>query len=74
MAVVPSLRVRVANDAVVNHNGDYVLYWMIAARRTRWNFAIDRALEWVRQLAKPLVVFEPLRIAYPWAGLLKTWP
>jgi len=68
MAVVPSLRVRVANDAVVNHKGDYVLYWMIAARRTRFNFALDRALEWVRQLAKPLVVFEPLRIAYPWAS------
>ncbi len=41
---------------------------MIAFRRTQWNFALDRAVEWAQQLAKPLVIFEPLRIRYPWAS------
>jgi deoxyribodipyrimidine photo-lyase len=41
---------------------------MIAARRTRWNFALDRAIEWARELQKPLVVFEALRADYPWAS------
>ena len=41
---------------------------MIAARRTCWNFALDRAIDWARRLNRPLVVFEPLRVAYPWAS------
>jgi deoxyribodipyrimidine photo-lyase len=41
---------------------------MIAARRAGWNFALDRAIEWARELRRPLVVFEPLRVAYPWAS------
>ncbi len=41
---------------------------MIAARRTCWNFALDRAIDWARRLSRPLVVFEPLRVAYPWAS------
>jgi deoxyribodipyrimidine photo-lyase len=41
---------------------------MIAARRTRWNFALDRAMGWARELKKPLVVFEALRADYPWAS------
>jgi deoxyribodipyrimidine photo-lyase len=34
----------------------------------RWNFALDRAVEWASELAKPLLIFEPLRIGYPWAS------
>jgi deoxyribodipyrimidine photo-lyase len=48
--------------------GDYVLYWMIAARRTAHNFAIDVALAHARELDRPLVVFEPLRAGYAWAS------
>ncbi len=62
------LRVNAANEQPVNPRGSYVLYWMIAARRTRASFALDRALAHVRELGKPLLVFEPLRAGYPWAS------
>jgi len=45
-----------------------VLYWMTMARRTQWNFALDRAVELAEQLQKPLVVFEALRCGYRWAS------
>jgi len=41
---------------------------MIAGRRATWNFALDRAIAWARELGRPLVVFEPLRVGYPWAS------
>jgi len=41
---------------------------MTAFRRTNWNFALDRAVEWARELRKPLVVLEALRCDYPWAS------
>lgn len=44
--------------------GAYVLYWMIAARRSTWNFALDHAIARAKELGRPLVVFEPLRIGY----------
>jgi deoxyribodipyrimidine photo-lyase len=65
---VPSLRVRAMNAAPVRADGAFVLYWMVAQRRVRWNFALDRALEWVRELGRPLVVLEALNVDYPWAS------
>lgn len=41
---------------------------MIAARRHRWSFALDRALALARELGKPLLVFEALRAGYRWAS------
>jgi deoxyribodipyrimidine photo-lyase len=41
---------------------------MIAARRSKANFALQRALELARQLGKPLLVFEALRCDYRWAS------
>jgi deoxyribodipyrimidine photo-lyase len=41
---------------------------MVAFRRMRWNFALDRAVEWASELAKPPLIFEPLRIGYRWAS------
>jgi deoxyribodipyrimidine photo-lyase len=64
---VPPVRVRARND-VPPRPGRYVLYWMTAARRPRFNFALERAVEWARQLTLPLLVFEPLRAAYPHAS------
>jgi deoxyribodipyrimidine photo-lyase len=61
-------RVRAANARAVNTDGQYVLYWMIAARRASSNFAIDRAIGWARELGKPLIVLEALRVDYPFAS------
>src|SRR5947209_7646346 len=41
---------------------------MIASRRTRHNFALDRAIEHARALGKPLLVLEPLRVGYRFAS------
>jgi deoxyribodipyrimidine photo-lyase len=41
---------------------------MIAARRTSWNFALDRAVEWAQELRRPLVILEALRCDYRWAS------
>ncbi len=68
MPAVPLVRIRALNAAPVNASGDYVLYWMIAFRRARWNFSLDRAVEWCRELRQPLLIFEPLRCDYPWAS------
>ena len=65
---VPPLRIRTLHNAPVNSAGDYVLYWMIAFRRPAWNYSIDRALEWCRDLNKSLVILEALRTGYRWAS------
>ncbi len=67
-AAVPALRIRHLNGAPIRPEGEYVLYWMIAARRPRSNYALDRAVELARRLGKPLVVLEALRVGYPWAS------
>ncbi|MDA7978065.1 MAG: deoxyribodipyrimidine photolyase [Pirellulales bacterium] len=41
---------------------------MVAARRATWNFGLQRAIGWARELRKPLLVFEPLRCGYRWAS------
>jgi deoxyribodipyrimidine photo-lyase len=68
MKSVPEIRIEPCNHLPVNPQGDYVLYWMIAFRRTRWNYSLQRAVEWGLELNKPLVVYEALRVAYPWAS------
>ena len=68
MSSVPKIRIRSGNSSPVRQEGDFVLYWMIASRRTSWNFALDRAVEWAEKLQKPLVILEALRCSYPWAS------
>lgn len=65
---VPPIRVHGVNERPLRTDGDYVLYWMIAQRRTRWNFGLQRAIEEARRLGKPLVVLEALRCGYRWAS------
>ena len=57
-----------ANSSPVNNDGRFVVYWMIAARRVRFNFGLQRAAEWSRHLGLPLVILEALRSDYPWAS------
>ncbi len=68
MPELPELRLRVANDAPIRRDREYVLYWMIAARRPRDSFALDRAIAHARELSVPLVILEPLRVGYRWAS------
>jgi deoxyribodipyrimidine photo-lyase len=56
------------NAAPVRADGKFVLYWMIASRRTTYNFALERAAEIARELSRPLLVLEALRCDYPWAS------
>src|SRR5215475_7254750 len=49
-------------------SAQYLLYWMVAARRVSHNFVLDRAIELCRETGKPLVIFEALRCGYEWAS------
>ncbi len=66
---ISEARIRTPGDGSdLRADGDYVLYWMIANRRVDWNFSMQRAVQWARDLKKPLVVFEALRCGYRWAS------
>lgn len=67
-SAVPSIRIAAANQSPIRPEREFVLYWMTAFRRTSFNFALERAVEWSAQLAKPLIVLEALRVDYPWAS------
>jgi deoxyribodipyrimidine photo-lyase len=67
-AAVPAERIRIARAEPLRGEGEFVLYWMIAARRLSWNFALDRSVEIARELRRPLVVLEALRSDYRWAS------
>lgn len=56
------------NQGPVNPAGDYVVYWMISARRLGWNFGLQRAVDHAVALGKPLVILEALRCDYPGAN------
>jgi deoxyribodipyrimidine photo-lyase len=68
MHEVPDVRLRSANERPIRPDGNYVLYWQIAARRTKANFALQQALRHARELDKPLLVLEALRCDYRWAS------
>ena len=59
--MIPDARILPQNDRPPNPAGDYVLYWMITARRTRYNFGLQRAAELAVELRRPLLVLEALR-------------
>src|SRR6476659_1628325 len=56
------------NNAEFNAQGAFVLYWMTAYRRRRYNFALQRAAFWASELRKPLLILEALASGYPWAN------
>jgi deoxyribodipyrimidine photo-lyase len=68
IAQVPEIRIRPLNSNPVDTGGVCVLYWMTAFRRLQDNFALQRSIAWAEQLQKPLLIFEPLRLRYPWAS------
>ena len=66
--MVPDIRIHTANAAPERPTGEFVLYWMIAQRRPFWNQALEHAVAQAQRLAKPLLIFEPLRLGYQWAS------
>lgn len=68
MSTVPSVRLRTLGDRPLRPGRDLVLYWMVAYRRLDWNFALQHAVEYARELDRPLLILEGLRIDYPWAS------
>lgn len=66
---VPELRIQQKNSADTNPKGSYVLYWMIANRRTTHNYSLDRAVELAQEFDRPLLIFEALRCDYKWASV-----
>ena len=65
---VPLVRIHVLLDAPRHLERECVIYWMVAQRRLRHNFALQRAVELANDLGKPLLIFEPLRAGYRWAS------
>lgn len=63
-----SLRLTLANQLPIHADRKWVVYWMTATRRLRSNFALQRARDWAKELGKPLIVLEALRIRYRWAS------
>lgn len=67
--MTPPQRIRSLNPHGLRNDGRWVVYWMTAARRLAWNFALDRAVEWAARLKLPLVVIETLPSGVRWASL-----
>jgi deoxyribodipyrimidine photo-lyase len=68
MTTFNDARVRKVNDRKPNPLGEYVLYWPQMARRLTHNHALDYAINAARHYQKPLVVYEGLKLNYPWAS------
>ncbi|MGE0450404.1 MAG: deoxyribodipyrimidine photolyase [Vicinamibacterales bacterium] len=62
------MRVRLLSRKPVRRGGAFVLYWMLTARRTRLNYALDRIAWWSTELSLPIVVVEPLLASEPYAS------
>jgi deoxyribodipyrimidine photo-lyase len=61
-----SVRRRSLNDAPIRERARYVLYWMTAARRLQWNFALERTVALAKEMKKPLVIVETLDCGRRW--------
>lgn len=68
MRQIPTIRIASCNQAPINPDGEYVLYWMIANRRPYYNFALDHAVAEASRLHTGLVVLEALHLGDPWAS------
>ncbi len=65
---VSALRITLGNGEEERAAGRYILYWMIGARRTRYNPALEHAVALCNRLERPLLVLEGLRAGYRWAS------
>jgi deoxyribodipyrimidine photo-lyase len=66
MAHVPDLRLSLANARPERPDGEWVLYWMTAARRLTHNYALQQAAGHARRLGRPIVILEDLCAGRRW--------
>lgn len=66
--MIPDTRLHRKNDRPVRSDGDFVVYWMNAARRPVWNYGLEYAVVKAVELGKPLLVVEALSCSYRWAS------
>ena len=69
IAPAPEIRLNPLNHHALNVDGDHVVYWMVAHRRTRWNYSLQHAISIAQQHNKPLIILEALRLGYRWASV-----
>ena len=70
MTEVPVSRVTTLKEITPDINSSsYVVYWVIAFKRTKYNYALQRAVEWANKLSQPLVILEPIILDYPMSSL-----
>ena len=61
MVQVPYSRLTTLKDVTPDpESTNYVIYWCIAFKRTSYNYALQRAVEWANKLSQPLIILEPL--------------
>ena len=61
-------RVRLVTKGKDGHRGEVVVYWTQAARRAHDNAALSRAIAEANLRKQPLLVYESLRVDYPYAS------
>jgi len=67
-AVMAAERVRLLNQTPARREGRYVLYWIQANRRTEFNHALIHAAQVANDLELPLLCYEELDCAQPFAS------
>lgn len=66
--MIEDARLKDLNDAAIERDARYVLYWMQASMRTRYNHALAEAVARANKLEKPLVVCFGVMDDYPEAN------
>ncbi|WP_061248685.1 deoxyribodipyrimidine photolyase [Leptospira alstonii] len=62
------VRVRELGQNPIREECPYVLYWMSMARRLVWNHSLDYAIHLSKKYKKELLVYEPVKMNYPWSS------
>ncbi len=64
--MIASTRIQI--HGATNPSGEYIVYWMTAARRPHWNHALEHSIELAKDHNLPLVVIESLALQHKWAN------
>ncbi len=59
---------RMRTFGTMNDDGSCIVYWMISARRTTYNHALEHAISCAHAENIPLVVVEPLALKHKWTN------